>query len=92
MSAVARIGDANTGGGLVVLSDPPLQSSVYANGILIAVDGCAVSDHGNNAHNAPITANGNTSVCIEGIPLNRFGDADSCGHTRVGGSPDVATN
>jgi uncharacterized Zn-binding protein involved in type VI secretion len=36
-----------------------------------------------------VTANGSTTVFINGIPVNRRGDADSCGHPREQGSSNV---
>lgn len=85
---VHRLGDANTGGGVVV---GPLQGSVYANGKLVAVDGSAVTPHDPfiPPHVGTITANGSETVFAEGIPINGLGDADSCAHARAGGSPDV---
>lgn len=66
-----------------------LQSSVFANGLLIAVDGSPVQGHGPLVHTAPVTANGSSTVKINNIPVNRKDDSDSCGHIRVDGSPDV---
>lgn len=85
---VHRLGDANDGDGVV---SGPLQSSVYANGLLVAVDGSAVTPHDPfiPPHVGTITANGSTTVFAEGIPINGLGDADSCGHARAAGSPDV---
>lgn len=86
MPAIQRIGDANSGGGVVTSSG---QSHVSANGLLVAVDGSPVSGHGLGVHSAPVTANGSSKVFINGIPVNKTGDADSCGHARTGGSGNV---
>ena len=86
---VHRIGDPNTGGGVVTSST---QGSVYANNILIATDGSPVSGHGIGIHAGPNTANGSSDVIAENIPVNSQGDADTCGHTRAAGSPDVFVN
>lgn len=89
MPAVVRIGDADTGDGNV-LGTP--QSTVFANNILVAVDGSQVSGHGEGEHADPRTANGSPNVFINFIPVNRVGDADTCGDTRVDGSSDVFVN
>ena len=42
-----------------------------------------------NVHAGVTTANGSSTVFAGGIAINRTGDADSCTHTRTGGSGDV---
>ena len=42
-----------------------------------------------NTHTNVSTANGSSTVKSGGVPVNRTGDADSCGHTRAGGSSNV---
>lgn len=88
MTQVHRLGDPNSAGAPVVST---AQGTVYANGILIAVDGSAVAPHLPfiPPHVGTVTANGSSTVFIEGIPVNRQGDADSCGHPRTSGSPNV---
>ncbi len=83
-----RIGDADTGGGIVTGS---LQSKVRINGKLAAVDGSPVSGHAPfmPPHTGPVTAHGSAKVRFGGIPANRRGDADTCGHARASGSPNV---
>ena len=80
--------DANTGGGTII-SVP--QSTVYANSKLLSVNGSSVSSHGTGLDTHPVlpTANGSSTVFAGGTAVNRTGDADSCGHTRAGGSSDV---
>ena len=80
--------DANTGGGTII-SVP--QSTVYANSKLLSVNGSSVSSHGTGLDVHPVlpTANGSSTVFAGGIAVNRTGDADSCTHTRTGGSDDV---
>ena len=80
--------DANTGGGTII-SVP--QSTVYANSKLLSVNGSSVSSHGTGLDTHPVlpTANGSSTVFAGGIAVNRTGDADSCTHTRTGGSDDV---
>lgn len=89
MPAIERIGDTNTAGAPVTATG---QSTVFANGILVAVNGSAVARHGKNAHAGPQTANGSSNVFINQIPINRVGDADTCGHTRSSGSTNVFVN
>ena len=89
MPAIERIGDENTGGG-VVLSTP--HSLVSANNKLVSVDGSPVSGHGRGRHRSPVTSSGSSNVSINNIPVNRLGDPDTCGHTRAEGSPNVSVN
>ena len=88
MAAAQRNGDANTGGG-VINSIP--QSTVFVNSKLVSVNGSKGTGHGIGIHaaNAWDTANGSSTVSAGGIAINRTGDADTCEHTRAGGSDDV---
>ena len=88
MPSVHRMGDANDAGG--VITGIP-QNSVYANGKLVSVDSSSVSPHIPfiPPHVGTLTASGSSTVFIGGVPVNRTGDADSCGHSRASGSPDV---
>ena len=88
MAAVQRKTDANTGGGTI---SSTAQSTVYANDKLISINGSTVTTHGvsPNVHAGVTTANGSSTVFAGGIAINRTGDADSCTHTRTGGSGDV---
>ena len=91
MPKVARMGDVNSGGGIIQTIP---QSTVFANGKLISVNGSRGSGHapGILALNAWVTSNGSTTVFIEGIPVNDEGDADDCTHVRVDGSTNVFTH
>lgn len=93
MANVQRIGDTNNAGGSVIST---LQSSVFANNILIAVNGSSVSSHtpfvGTHLSPACKTLNGSTNVLINNIPVAISNAPDNCGHTRVGGSPNVFVN
>ena len=92
MPKVARMGDLNSGGG-IILTIP--QSTVFANGKLISVDGSRGSGHPvgpPHALNAWVTSDGSSTVTINNIPVNDEGDPDSCTHVRVDGSPDVFTH
>ena len=88
MAAAQRNGDANSAGG-VINSIP--QSTVFVNSKLVSVNGSKGTGHGVGIHaaNAWDTANGSSTVSAGGIAINRTGDADTCAHTRTGGSSDV---
>ena len=88
MPKAQRNGDANTGGG-VINSIP--QSTVFVNSKLVSVNGSKGTGHGIGIHaaNAWDTANGSSTGFAGGIAINRTGDADTCAHTRAGGSDDV---
>lgn len=95
MPACQRDGDANSAGG-VINSIP--QSTVYANGRLIAVDGSIGTGHPpcpidpTHCAGAWATSGGSGTVSINGIPVNFTGNSDTCGHARVGGSGTVNIN
>lgn len=81
---VHRLGDVNDGGGDIAGT---AQTTVFANGLPVSVDGSTVNGHGLDF--PTVTANGSPTVFINGIPVNRQGDEDECGHGRAEGSPDV---
>lgn len=85
MPAVQRKGDANAAGGVATNG----VSSVRVNGRPILVPGMPVTGHGKGKHAGPQTAGGSATVRAGGRPVIRTGDADTCGHPRVGGSGDV---
>ena len=93
MANVQRVGDANNVGGAITTV---LQSNVYANGILIAVDGSTVSSHTPNTGFHLVancrTAAGSNNVFINNKKVTITGGADNCAHTRSGGSPNVFVN
>ena len=85
-----RKGDSNTyPAAITVVAD----NKVYVNDKLLSVDGSSVADHlpvlGSNTHTSVKTANGSSTVFAGGTAVNRTGDADSCTHTRAGGSSNV---
>jgi uncharacterized Zn-binding protein involved in type VI secretion len=84
MPEVHRLGDANDDGGDIA---DTVQNTVFANNLPIAVNGSSVNGHGLDF--PTVTANGSATVFINGIPVNRSGDEDECGHVRDQGSPDV---
>ena len=90
MPAIERKFDINTGGGAVI-SIP--QGTVFANNLLVSVRGSSVSPHPPcpivPIHCSDVTVCSSSSVFAEGIPVNRKGDCDSCGHSRLTASPNV---
>ena len=94
MPAVQRDGDKNDGGGVATGG----VASVRVNGQPIMIPAQAVSAHppyGNKGaktvHNngTQATAGGVASVRAGGKPVVVTGNKDTCGHSRVGGSPNV---
>ena len=81
----ARIGDANSGGGVVMMGVP----TVLTTGRPTAVVGVPISPHDNKPVHIAVAAMGNPLVCCNGIPTNRMGDLDSCGHVRIMGAATV---
>lgn len=95
MGYVQRVGDANTGGGVVRGGD----SSVKINGRPVALVGDSVTGHpccGRRGcpgiHCGPTTSGGSSTVKVGGRSVSLTGDPDTCGHTRAGGSTDVSFN
>lgn len=90
--AVQRVGDQNSAGGLILRGD----ATVLVNGRNIAVQNAPVSPHPCCGAQGcpPVHCNAQTQasigeILVNGIPLIILNDTDTCGHTRVGGSPDV---
>jgi uncharacterized Zn-binding protein involved in type VI secretion len=97
-----RLGDSNDGGGIITaipqnssFFDPDKIYTVFCNNLPIAVDGSIGTGHPSGLPHASgvwQTANGSDDVRIGGRRVNREGDADTCGHIRIGGSPNVFIN
>lgn len=90
MPAVQREGDSNSAGGAAKAG----VASVRVNGSTVCVTGTGVTAHApwgipHPPHAAASTTGGSATVRAGGVPINRTGDVDTCGHARVGGSPDV---
>lgn len=89
---VHRMGDVNTGGGKIH-SIP--QGTVFANDLLVSVNGSRGTGHppcplpSIHCSNAWVTTSGRSTVFVHHIPVNCEHDADSCGHSRSGGSHTV---
>tara|TARA_R100000008_G_scaffold41654_1_gene24007 strand:- start:157 stop:456 length:300 start_codon:yes stop_codon:yes gene_type:complete len=95
MPQVQRRSDKNDMNGII---DMIPQSTVFANNLEVAVDGSQGTFHYPwtyphfGSTTKPYiwkTTAGSPTVFANNIPVNRQGDPDSCGHVRVGGSPDV---
>jgi len=84
MPAVQRVGDVNSGGGVITSG----IGSVRVNGSPVSVDSSGVSLHPKK--HLPVTAGGVGSVRAGGSPINVAGNPDTCGHVRTGGSPNVS--
>ena len=83
MPNVQRVDDVNDVGGAAQVG----VSSVRVNNKPIIVVGNPVAPH--QKHKGIVTTGGSGTVKAGGKPVIRTGDADSCGHSRVGGSGDV---
>ena len=87
-----RMSDCNTAGGCIT-SIP--QSTVFANNLLVCVDGSIGTSHPPCDEPAIhcagnwVTVSGGPTVFAENIPVNKTGYPDSCGHARAAGSPNV---
>lgn len=86
MKNVHRQGDRNTGGGIAQRG----VNSVIVNNKPIVVNGTPVSGH--PRRHQPVTANGLSKVVAGNKPVNVLGNADTCGHSRSGGSPNVVAS
>ena len=90
MPAIQRVGDKNSAGGVIQQGD----SSVLVNGIPIAITDMPVSTHppygrGTDPHHRARTKGSETTLDVNGKQIIVTSDLDTCGHPRVGGSPDV---
>lgn len=89
---VCRVGDKNAAGGVILNGDV----TVLVNNRPAAVIGARVTPHPccgaqgcPPVHCAASTTSTNATVLVNGKPIVTFGDIDTCGHTRLGGSSDV---
>lgn len=91
MPAVQRVGDQNSAGGIILNGN----NTVLINGRAVAIKDSLVSPHvpcgqrGQDIHCNAKTQTKNSTVLVNGIPLVLTNDIDTCGHARVGGSPNV---
>jgi uncharacterized Zn-binding protein involved in type VI secretion len=89
---VCRVGDRNAVGGVILNGDP----TVLVNNRPVAILGSRVTPHpccGQKGcpptHCSATTTSTNAQVLVNGKPIVTFGDIDTCGHARMGGSRDV---
>lgn len=86
---VLRVGDANTGGGVITVGDP----TVLVNGRPIATTFSPVSPHPPcpkiGTHCSAHTQVQAGTVLVNGKPIATWPSIDTCGHARTAGSFDV---
>lgn len=83
---IHRLGDINTAGAPIVAAK---AVTVIAGGSPVGTTGDFVAPHGDPPHSFPFTGPGSPTVFAQGIPINRQGDIDTCGHARATGLPTV---
>jgi hypothetical protein len=88
-SPAQRLTDSNNAGGSITNTDG--NSTVYANNLLISVNGSIGTGHGKGIHSGGAwqTSGGSPNVLAHNVPINYTGNTDTCGHPRVGGSGNV---
>ena len=86
---VNRVGDPNSGGGLIMSGDP----TVLVNGRPIATVGASVSPHPPcpkpGIQCSAMAMPSQYTVLVNGKPVITSGSVDTCGHPRAAGSFDV---
>lgn len=85
MPNICRIGDTNQAKGAIISG----SSTVFANGILLGLQGSKLTPHGKGPHKAATVTNGSPTVFVDGLPVARVTSGNSCGHSMSQGSPDV---
>lgn len=92
MALVVRIGDINSAGGQAISG----HSNTLVNARPAARQGTKVTPHpccGSPGCGIHCSANaaypGKLTVTINGIPMLKTGDTDTCGHSRASGSNNV---
>jgi len=94
---VHRLTDRNSAGGVIDLC---VAKTVFVDNLPISTDGSQGTEHPpcdddddendtNHCYHYWFTDNGSKSVFVENRPVNFEGNADTCGHVRIEGSPDV---
>jgi len=64
----------------------PSQSTVFANGEEVIVNGDAVAGHGLSPHAAPTMIAGSNNVFVGGVAVCNAGDLATCGDAATGSS------
>jgi len=72
--------DTDSAGGKLIAS----QTSVFANGKKVVVNGDAVTPHGVGVHAGPTMIAGSNNVSIGGVAVCNAGDLATCGHAASG--------
>lgn len=85
MPQLSRIGDTNQAKGAIING----ASTVFANGILLGLQGSTLTSHGKGPHRSATVTNGSPTVYADGRPVARVTSGNSCGHSMAQGSPDV---
>lgn len=90
MARVCRLGDPNSGGGLILRSD----ASVLINGRPVALHVSPVTPHPPCSpkkfmHCIPFTTRGSSTVKVGGSAVVLASGSDTCTHSRSVGSADV---
>lgn len=85
MPNICRVGDTNQAKGSIVSG----ASTVYANGILLGLQGSRLTPHGKRSHKSATVTNGSPTVFADGVAVARVTSGNSCGHSMAQGSPDV---
>ncbi len=83
---ISNLGDPNTGGGIIISTKCP---NILAGGRPIATTGDVVSPHDSKPVHFAVTGPGNFRNLNNGVPTNAVGDRDTCGHVRLGGTPNI---
>lgn len=77
----AKVGDLLNVGGTAIQTTP--QTSVAFNGVLLAVVGATVNDHGSGLHNGPTFPTGSATFRIGGLAVVRNSEPATCGHLAI---------
>ncbi len=80
MLGISRVVQDSAGGPILSSAN----STVFANGLMVAVRGAAVAGHGQNEHAGAIMVGASGTVFASGINVCRQSDSASCGHTATG--------
>lgn len=93
---IQRKTDANSANG--VIDDTKQNNNVFANNLLVSINGSIGSKDDNHDEDSPgdahdyhvwQTANGSQTVFVHNISVNFTDNQDTCGDARVGGSANV---
>lgn len=82
MSGVCRV-NVDSAGGVILGGD---NTTVFANGALVSVDGDLVQGHGTGEHAGPVMIANNNNVFIGGKLVCKAGNLATCGHPASGSS------